>query len=182
MRARNAHNATIARSNSITLTPSCTNATYHKRSRDKTMAGIGFRLENLVTQGSYLEAATAYASSAVITAGPWLSGVVALVVLNISTSSYLQESDHSLLFATIVSTFAASLLIVGGLQLPVTRYLADRLYLKDTASIAPTCTGVLCMVIPFSLVASPFLAFSPFDMRYRFLVFTLFLTLSTTWL
>ncbi len=146
------------------------------------MAGIGFRLQNLVAKGSYLEAATAYVSSTVITAGPWLSGVVALVVLNISTSSYLHEADRSLLFATIVSTFAASLLIVGGLQLPVTRYVADRLYLKDTASVAPTCTGVLCMVIPFSIVASPFLVFAPFDLRYRFLVYTLFLTLSTTWM
>jgi polysaccharide biosynthesis protein PelG len=146
------------------------------------MAGIGFRLQDLVAKGSYLEAATAYVSSAVITAGPWLSGVVALVVLNFSTSSYLHEADRSLLFATIVSTFAASLLIVGGPQLPVTRYLADRLYLKDTASVAPTCTGVLCMVIPFSIVASPFLMFAPFDIRYRFLVFTLFLTLSTTWM
>jgi len=146
------------------------------------MAGIGFRLQNLVAKGSYLEAATAYVSSAVITTGPWLSGVVALVVLNISTSRYLHEADRSLLFATIVSTFVASLLIVGGLQLPVTRYVADRLYLNDTASVAPTCTGVLCLVIPFSLVASPFLVFAPFDMRYRFLVFTLFLTLSTTWM
>jgi polysaccharide biosynthesis protein PelG len=146
------------------------------------MAGIGFRLQHLVAQGSYLEAASAYASSAVITAGPWLSGVVALVVLHISTSSYLREADRSLFFATIVSTFAASMLIVGGLQLTVTRYLADRLYLKDTASVAPTCTGVLCLFIPFSLVASPFLVLAPFDLPYRFLVFTLFLTLSMTWL
>lgn len=146
------------------------------------MAGIGFRLQALVAKGSYLEAATAYVSSAVITAGPWLSGVVALVVLNISTSRYLHEADRSLLFATIVSTFAASLLVVGGLQLSVTRYLADRLYLKDTASVAPTCTGVLCLVIPLSIIASPFLVFAPFDIRYRFLVFTLFLTLSTTWM
>lgn len=146
------------------------------------MAGIGFRLQHLVAKGSYLEAATAYVSSAIISAGPWLAGVIALVVLNISTSRYLHEADRSLLFATIVSTFAASMLIVGGLQLTVTRYLADRLYIKDTASVAPTCAGVLCMIIPFSIVASPFLVFAPFDIRYRFLVFTLFLTLSTTWM
>jgi uncharacterized membrane protein len=87
-----------------------------------------------------------------------------------------------LLFATIVTTFAASLLIVGGLQLTVTRYLADRLYLNDTGSVAPTCTGVLCLFIPFALVASPLLVLAPFDLRYRLLVFTLFLTLSMTWL
>ena len=36
------------------------------------MAGIGFRLQDLVAKGSYLEAATAYFSAAVISAGPWL--------------------------------------------------------------------------------------------------------------
>ena len=36
------------------------------------MAGIGFRLQAMVAKGSYLEATTAYLSSAIITAGPWL--------------------------------------------------------------------------------------------------------------
>ncbi len=146
------------------------------------MAGIGFRLRHLVAKGSYLEATAAYVSSAIITTGPWLSGVMALVVLNISTARYLHDTDRTLLFATVVSTFAASLLIVGGLQLPVTRYLADRLYLEDTASVAPTCTGVLCMILPFSVIALVFLLVAPFDMRYRLLVSTLFLTLSLTWM
>src|SRR5260370_38068386 len=99
------------------------------------MAGMVFLLQDREKKGSYFEVATAYISAEVITAGPWLSGVVALVVLNISTSRYLHEADRSLLFATIVSTFAASILIVGGFQLPVTRYLADRLYFQDTASV-----------------------------------------------
>ena len=64
----------------------------------------------------------------------------------------------------------------------VTRYLADRLYLNDTDSVAPTCAGVLVMIIPFFLITLPFLAFTPFDIRYRLLVITLFLTLTMTWI
>lgn len=146
------------------------------------MAGIGFRLQALVTKGSYLEASTAYASSAIISAGPWLAGVVALMALNSTTSSYLSKDDHALLFATILSVFAASILVTGGPQMIVTRYLADRFYLNDTASVAPTCTGMVFLIVPFSLVALPFLLFAPFDIRYRLLVVTLFLTLSIIWM
>ncbi len=146
------------------------------------MAGIGFRLQALVAKGSYLEIATAYVSSAIISSGPWLSGVMALVVLSGTTSTYLAPNARAFLLATIISVFAASLLITGGPQMVVTRYLADRLYLNDYASVAPTCTGVLFLMIPFSLLMIPFLLLAPFDITYRLLTATLFLTLTMIWM
>lgn len=146
------------------------------------MAGIGFRLQSLVARGSILGATTAYLSATIITAGPWLSGVAALLILKDTSASYLSEANRALLFATIVTTFAASLIVAGGPQMLITRYVSDRLYTKDNASIAPTSTGVLFLLIPFTLLALPFLLFSPFSFQYRFLVTTLFLTLSMTWI
>jgi uncharacterized membrane protein len=146
------------------------------------MAGIGFRLQSLVKKGSVLGATTAYLSATIITAGPWLSGVAALLILRMTTASYLSEADHLLLFATIVTVFAASLIVAGGPQMLVTRYVADRLYLKDTTNIAATSTGVLFLFIVFILVSLPFLIFAPFSLQYRLLVTTLFLTLSMIWI
>jgi uncharacterized membrane protein len=142
------------------------------------MAGIGFRLQSLVKKGSMLGATTAYLSAMIITAGPWLLGVVVLFILKTTASSYLSQSDRSLLLATIVIVDVASLIVAGGPQMLITRYVADRLYLKDTTNIAATCTGVLFLLIPFAIVALPFLIFFPLDVRYRLLVTTLFLTLS----
>ena len=146
------------------------------------MAGIGFRLRALISSGSYLEAATAYLSSAVISTGPWLSGVIALLILNTTTATYLTRDDRSLLLATIIWAFAASLLIAGGPQMLLTRYLADCIYSHKTTNIAPTCTGVLFLNFFFALLAAPFLLFAPFSLLYRLLVVTLFLTLTMTWL
>jgi uncharacterized membrane protein len=146
------------------------------------MAGIGFRLRALASKGSYLEATTAYLSSAVLSTGPWLAGVLALLILSSTTATYLTPGDRSLLLATIISLFAASLLVVGGPQMLLTRYLADRLYSQDMASLAPTCTGVLFLNIPCALLAAPFLFLAPFTLLYRVLVVTLFLTLTMTWL
>lgn len=146
------------------------------------MAGIGFRLRALVSKGSYLEAATAYLSSAIISTGPWLSGVIALIVLSSTTATYLTPDNRSLLLATIIWVFAASLLVAGGPQMLLTRYLADCVYSNDMTNIAPTCTGVLFLNFPFALLAMPFLFFAPFSLLYRLLVATLFLTLTMTWL
>lgn len=146
------------------------------------MAGIGFRLRTLVAQGSYLEATTAYLSSAVISTGPWLSGAVALIILNNTAATYLTQGDRALLLATIISVFAASLLVAAGPQMVLTRFLSDLIYANDTASLAPTCTGVLFLNFPFALLISPFLFCAPFSLLYRLLVGTLFLTLSMTWL
>src|SRR5579884_1816034 len=99
------------------------------------MAGIGFRLQALASEGSYIRATTAYASSAIISAGPWISGVVALAVLRGVSSAFLSPADHDLLFATLVLVFAASLLLAGGPQMIITRYLADRIYVEDMDAI-----------------------------------------------
>jgi len=146
------------------------------------MAGIGFRLQALITRGSYLEAATAYLSSVVITSGPWLAGVVALTVINTTTFTYLSVSDHALLSATMVFLFAVSLLIAGGPQLTITRYLADLIYVKQYDMIAPTCTGMIFLFVPLAVISLPFILFAPFDLRYRLMVYTLFMTLTMIWL
>jgi uncharacterized membrane protein len=142
------------------------------------MAGIGFRLQSLVKTGSLLGTTTAYLSAMIITIGPWLSGVAALFVLRMTALSYLSQSDCALLLATIVTVFAASLIVAGGPQMLITRYVADRIYLKDTANIAATSTGALFLIIPFTIIALPFLLFAPFNLQYRLLVTTLFLALS----
>ena len=146
------------------------------------MAGIGFRLQALVKRGTYLEATSAYFSATIIFAGPWLTGVVALFALSHTASLYLQPADRDLLGATIVCMYIASLLCSSGPQLLLSRYLADRLYLKDVESLAPTCNGVVCLILPFSLIALPFVAIAPFSVLYCLLVATLFVTLCLIWI
>ena len=146
------------------------------------MAGIGFRLQALATEGSYTKATMAYASSSIISAGPWIAGVAALAVLRGVTATFLRAADHDLLFATLVVVFAASLLLSGGPQMLITRYLADRLYVEDTGAIAPTALGSLMLLLPLALIALPFVLWAPFDIRYRLLTATLFLALTMNWL
>jgi polysaccharide biosynthesis protein PelG len=146
------------------------------------MAGIGLRLHKVVAEGSYVHAGTAYLSSALISAGPWLTAVLALSLLGSTAVAFLGQADRALLLVTITYAFSISLVLTGGPQLVVTRYLADRLYLNDTAALAPTCAGVLLSAIALLIVTLPFVVLAPFDLGYRLLAASLFLTLSLNWL
>jgi uncharacterized membrane protein len=145
------------------------------------MAGIGFRLQTLLARRSYLASIAAYLSSAVISTGPWLAGVFALLMLS-NNKAYLGEADRDLLLATIITAFAASLLVASAPQLIITRYLADRFFIEDQESVAPAGTGVLLLLIPLGLLTLPFILFAPFTLPFRLLASTLFVTLTITWL
>jgi uncharacterized membrane protein len=146
------------------------------------MAGIGFRLRRLAGEETYVHAAAAYLSSAVISAGPWLSAVVSLGLLAGATAAFLGSEERDLLFATITYAFGLSMVLAGAPQLIVTRYLADRFYSDDLPAIAPACTGVLAQGGLFLLVASPFVVLAPFELPYRLLAASLFVTFSLIWL
>jgi len=146
------------------------------------MAGIGIRLHRLVADGSYAQAATAYLSSAIIVAGPWLSSVFWLGLLGSATVTFLNPAERALVLTTITYAFCASLLATGGLQMVVTRYLSDRLYLEDETALGPACTGVMLAVIPLLALAMPFLLLAPFGLSYRLVAASLFVAVSLIWL
>lgn len=146
------------------------------------MAGIGLRLHRLASGGTYWQGATAYASSAVIVAGPWLVALCALLALNGASGGWLDEPGRVLLFTTLTYAFGASSIATGGLQLVVTRYLADRFYERRTAGLAAVCAGVLALALPLAALATPFALFAPFALPYRLVVASLFVTLALIWL
>lgn len=146
------------------------------------MAGIGFRLHKLVEGESYTRSAAAYISSAVITSGPWLSSVLSLGLLGSSRLAFGGGADFPLLAATITYAFGLSLILTSGMQMIITRYLADRLYVEDRDALGPACNGVLLLIVPLLFLTVPFILFAPFEWRYRLLSATLFVTLSLTWM
>jgi polysaccharide biosynthesis protein PelG len=146
------------------------------------MAGIGLRLRRAAISGTYLEAAAAYLSSAVIASGPWLTAVIALSILGSAATTILSYDGRMLLFATITYAFGCSLIVSGGLQMVLTRYLADQLYAGETSIMSPTCSGILLLALPLWILATPFLVWAPFTLVYRLVAAMLFVVLTLIWL
>lgn len=95
------------------------------------MAGIGFKLRNLVEERGLLGFVAGYSMASAIMAGPWI--VTILTVIGVTLLSInLAHFD-----AYITHVYQVSLITVGFIQFPATRYLADLLYRRDYSRVFP---------------------------------------------
>jgi uncharacterized membrane protein len=92
------------------------------------MAGIGFRLQKLLDEGTYSSSVRAYAYSALIAAGPFLLTVLVVALIRLLSYEALSEIESTYFQALVTYAYAFSLIGVGGGYLVVTRYIADEYY------------------------------------------------------
>jgi uncharacterized membrane protein len=79
--------------------------------------------------------------------------------------------------------FAFSLIGVGVCQLVASRYLADRLYVGDTAALAPAYAQLLVPLLTVqTLIAAVFLHFVPIPPLAAIIAISLYALLNATWL
>ncbi len=147
------------------------------------MAGIGFRLREIVQAKTYTEWAELYFASAVIFAGPWLSSVICLGALAVFGLPFLQQDGVSLFTITVVYCYAFSLITTGAIQLVVTRFVADRLYVGDADGVVPSFVSVVVLVAPIqALSAAAFLALCEVSLAYKVSAMGLYVVISVIWM
>lgn len=146
------------------------------------MAGIGFQLRDLLKEERYLADISAHLYSAVIAAGPWIFSIISLTAVTIFSLPFLSKSELDLFRATMVYTFIFSLVINGILQLIISKFIADRFYLRDP-TLGTAFTGTICLTagISFSL-ATVFYILCNVSPLYRIAAIGLFVTMSCLWL
>lgn len=110
------------------------------------MAGIGFELRRLLYEdGGITARIQALLAATMITAGPWLLTMATLLLVSVFGTAL--EAEVQAAFRTLVTyAFAASMVTVGALQMPMTRHLADRLHDRAYDTVLPAfvvaCAGV----------------------------------------
>lgn len=151
--------------------------------RDFGMAGIGFRLKGYFNTGTVVDRVKGSMFSVMISCGPWLLTIVTIAV--ISAFAHTRISEHELLvFRSIISyTFGASLIFFGAMEMPLTRYLADKLYVDDRTSMKPlfdiVLMGTFCVG---SLLGLLFYSFFDFDPWLTLACIYLFSVIVCVWL
>lgn len=146
------------------------------------MAGIGFELQKAVRQDTYSGAIRGYLYAAVISAGPWMISVAALSLLGVFSAPFLSRESATLFAATVTHTFAVSLITTGLIQMAVTRYLADELYLRQAESVAPAFVTVLALssAAQFVIINALF-ALTDLPVGYRLPAASLYVAVSGIW-
>lgn len=147
------------------------------------MAGIGFRLQKLLSSQSYSDLLKAYVYSSVIATGPLLVIVLTLGILRWSIVSRLTSEESDLFQGVIVYIFAFSLIGTGPFLYIVTRYIADKFFLNQMEAFTPTY--LLSLALLFFLqtgIGIPFLYFTQFDFQTSVILLSLYLSVNGIWM
>ncbi len=147
------------------------------------MAGIGFELKRAVHEPTYLGAIKGYLYAAIISSGPWLLAVLCLGLLGLVSVSFLPQEGRNLFAATVTHAFALSLITTGLIQLVVTRYLADKLFVNEIRVMVPTFVAVVAVVtICQAALMHLLLLRTALPLDYRLWAVALYIALSGIWL
>jgi len=147
------------------------------------MAGIGFRIENILKDDSYIASAKAHFYSALISAGPWLLSILSLFLLTVLAPEEIRNG-HIIFFRTvIIYIYAFSLIALGAFYLSLSRFLADKIYIKEEHALIPTFNAAFLLVVIFQSVTGWLLSLSlDISLVTRVMIVMNYVTISSIWL
>ncbi|GAB4013024.1 MAG: exopolysaccharide Pel transporter PelG [Bdellovibrio sp.] len=147
------------------------------------MAGIGFRLRNYFKPDDLLGKVKGTIYSIIISSGPWLITVLTVASVSIYAQRQLSMTDLFILKSIITYTFAASLIIFGAIEMPLTRYLSDKIYISDYSTFSNVFLSLLIIVtIIGAVLGSLFYSYFEFNLLVRSLGVTFFVSVLLVWL
>jgi uncharacterized membrane protein len=149
------------------------------------MAGIGFELRKLLRDRSLFGMLRAYGFAGAISSGPWLlsiSSVLAIGILGRSSPALIQQVVHFQVSVTYL--IATTLILTGGLQLALSRFIADRLFEGKPELVLPNLLGAITVTSLGSGAIAAVLLATLFHepLHYRILMVANFVTLSDIWI
>jgi len=149
------------------------------------MAGIGFRLRNLMNDESYSGLLKAYTFAGIISSGPWILSIVGILLIGLlNTENGYTQAFVGEFQISVTYLMAFSLLLTSPLQLMFTRFISDRVYEEKEDWVLPNLLGAILLVVVISGVLAIILLNSVFNgsVLYRVLMLTGFVILSVIWI
>jgi len=148
------------------------------------MAGIGFELRKMITTDPGVVArARAYISAGLISAGPWIMTMVGVWFMGIFRPQLTDVQEFESFRALVTYAFAFSLMTVGGLQMSVTRQLADFLYRNEYDEVLPAFSTSMVLVAALqAVVAAVFCGAAGFSVALSLIAIVLYVVVSLNWL
>jgi len=149
------------------------------------MAGIGFELRKLLAKGTYTGVFQAYGYAGIISAGPWVLSIQAILVIGLLSYAVISPNRQVNEFqVTVTYIMVCSLILTGLVQLAFTRFVADRLFEQKFDWVLPNFNGVMLLVTGVSGTIGLALVLWLFPDQsdaYRVLLLAGFVTMCCIW-
>lgn len=145
------------------------------------MAGIGFRMQKFLHEGTYFGVLKGFFFATFLVAGPWIVSVITITILSIFSG--LGAGEYDIFKTAVIYIYAFSLIFTGIYQMPLTRYLADMLYQKRIEELVPAFLGMcIAVTIPQALLAIAFVPVLPLSFFFRMTFIGGYVIVSLLWL
>lgn len=147
------------------------------------MAGIGFELRRILQKDSLTAVAQAHFLGGLIVLGPFLCSVLCLVGLNLLAAPAVGLTVRQTFASAAVYVFGGSLVATGPLQILLTRYLADKVYRGEYATLIESLFPVVALAAGLlGAFALPVLAMVQVSAVAKLTLFTLNATIGCLWM
>jgi len=153
------------------------------------MAGIGFELRQILKEKSLTSVLKTFGYSAILSSGPWVISMIIILAIGLSNIYLFKNGEPNDIMlkasVTYVSALALSSVFTGFLQLPFTRFIADRMYEQRYYLVLPNFLGILITIISTGFFLALALALFIFDTQsnlFILLYIALFVVLSCVWI
>jgi len=128
----------------------------------------------------------AYTYAGIISSGPWLLSIIAILMLGLLSSPVVIPSFLVTQFQTTLTyLIASSLILTGALQLSFTRYVSDRLFEEEQDRVFPNFNGAIFITTIISgLISYPaaFFFFPEQSPVFRLLFGSSFIVVCNIWI
>jgi uncharacterized membrane protein len=116
------------------------------------MAGIGFELRKILKRNTLLSIVEAYGLAGLISSGPWVLSILALLVIGIVSLGSFESYVITQFLILVTYLMAGSLIISGLFQLLLTRFISDLIYAKQEQRIVPNLLGAMFVTTVLSAI------------------------------
>lgn len=151
------------------------------------MAGIGFELRRILKSKSLLSLAKVYGYSAMLSSGPWVISIVAILLVGFINIVSMKSGGGVIQFQVVITytiALASSMVITGFIQLPFTRYIADKIFAHKEDEVLPAYYGMLLVVWAVGFIFALPMALLVFPLQSNYFIIgvvSTFLMLSGVW-
>lgn len=147
------------------------------------MAGIGFELRKLLDKRSILSKIQAYGYTGLISSGPLLLGIGLVMGVTMTVNRYgIGRQEQNLMISMVTYTMLFSLVVSGFFSMPVTRYVADKLYEEEEGAVFLALIGsIVTQLAVGGLLFLVFLLFAGQTLAHSVQMLVLFCVLITSW-
>lgn len=149
------------------------------------MAGIGFELRKILQKNTLLSIIEAYGLAGIISSGTWIMTILVMLVIGLVTLSMSFPTEVVIQFLVIVTyLMAGSLIISGLLQLLITRYMSDLVFIGHEHRILPNLLGAMLVISILAAAAGAIVLnlTGTLEPKLKVVIFTTLILLSNQWL